>query len=245
MNADAPGGSARSHGLPDRKGLLLLYLPILALLFLVTIAALSPHIALSSLTRDMAAIAHVHPLVGVVSNVGILLWCATVVICLFSRSLLRQQGLHAEARFLLWAGLLTLVLMVDDLFMIHEYIAPVHFHVNEKLVLASYACGAGAYLLKFRRLILAANYQLLAAAMVLFTASMIVDMADGRGWWGLGEDGSKILGIASWLGYHATMARHWLVHAPQTRSQASAVTRPRELVERAGIEPTAPASRTR
>jgi hypothetical protein len=225
MNADPPGVSVRSYGLPDRKGLLLLYAPILALLFMATIAAYFWHIPLSRLTRDTASIAGVHPLTGVVSNVGILLWCATAVICLFSRSLLRQQGLHAEARFLLWGGLMTLVLLVDDFFMIHEYIAPVHFHVNETLVLASYACGAGAYLLKFRRLILAANYQLLAAAMVLFTASMAVDIADGQGWWRLGEDGCKILGIASWLGYHAGMARHWLVHAPRTRSQEIAEDR--------------------
>jgi hypothetical protein len=224
MSADAPGVSERGYRLPDRKGLLLLYLPILALLFVVMIAVFSLRIPLSNLTRDMASIAHVHPLIGVVSNVGILLWCATAVICLFSRSLLRQQGFYAEARFLLWAGLMTLVLLVDDLFMIHEYIAPLHFHVNEKLVLASYACGAAVYLLSHRRLILAANYQLLAAAMALFTASMALDIADGRGWWRLGEDGFKILGIASWLGYHAGMARHWLVHGPNARSQPVAVT---------------------
>jgi hypothetical protein len=217
MSADAPGVSVRSYRLPGLKGLLLLYVPVLVLLFLVTSAVFSLHTPLSNFTRDMASIAHVHPLVGVVSNVGVLLWCATAVICLFSRSLLRQQGLHAEARFLLWAGLMTLVLLVDDLFMIHEYIAPIHFHVNEKLVLASYACGIGAYLLSHRRLILAANYQLLAAAMVLFSASMLLDIADPGGWWRLGEDGFKILGIASWLGYHAGMARHWLLRVPRAR----------------------------
>jgi hypothetical protein len=243
MSADAPGVSGRNYGLPDRKGLLLLYVPIVALLILVLIAVFSLHIPLSNFTRDMASIAHVHPLIGVVSNIGILLWCAAAVICLFSRSLLRQQGFHAEARFLLWAGLMTLVLLADDLFMIHEYIAPVHFHVDEKLVLASYACAAGAYLLSHRRLILAANYQLLAAAMVLFSASMLVDIADGGGWWRLGEDGFKILGIASWLGYHAGMARHWLVHSPQKRSQPIAITHPGELVKRAGIEPSAPDAR--
>ncbi len=216
----APFVSLQRYGLLNRKGLLALYLPIVALLCLVTIAAFTLHTPLSSLTRDMAGIAHVHPFIGVVSNVGILLWCATAVICLFSRNLLRQQGLHEEARFLLWAGLMTTVLLFDDLFMIHEYIAPVHLHVNEKVVLASYACAAGAYLLSHRRLILATNYRLLAAAMVLFTVSMLVDISDVSGWWRLGEDGFKILGIASWLGYHAGMARYWLVQGSQTRSQA-------------------------
>ena len=84
-----------------------------------------------------------------------------------------------------------------------------------------HACGAAAYLLSHRRLILAANYQLLAAAMVLFTASMLVDIADGEGWWNLAEDGFKVLGITSWLGYHAGRARHWLVHAPDIQRQAT------------------------
>ena len=225
MSADGPSVSVPSYRPPDLKGLLVLYLPIFALLFLVVLAAVSSRdIALSSLTRDMAAVAHVHPLIGVVSNIGILLWCATAVICLFSSSLLRQQGLHAEARFLLWGGLMTIVLLFDDLFMIHEYIAPIHFHVNEKVVLASYVCAAGAYLLSQRRLILAANYQMLATALVLFTASVLVDLTESHGWWNLAEDSFKILGIASWLGYFAGRARYWLVHAPDTRSQATAVT---------------------
>lgn len=219
MSADAPSVSAHAYGLPHLKGLLVLYLPILCLLFMVAIAATSPNIALSSLTRDMAAIANVHPLIGVVSNVAVLLWCAAAAICLFSGSLLRQKGLQVEARFLFWAGLMTLALLVDDLFMIHEYIAPVHFHVNEKVVLAIDAGAAGLYLLSHRRLILSANYQLLVAAMALFAASMLVDFADGQGWWNLAEDGFKVLGIASWLGYHAGRARHWLLQASVTRSQ--------------------------
>lgn len=222
MSADAPDVSGRRYGLPDLKGLVVLYLPVLALLFVVVIAARYSHTSVSSLTRDMAAIAHVHPLIGVVSNVGILLWCATAAICLFGRSLLREQGLHAEASFLLWAGLLTAMLLVDDLFMIHEYIAPVHFHVNEKVVLAVHACIAAAYLLRHRRLILTANYQLLAAAIGLFTASILVDITDAHGWWSLAEDGFKVLGIASWFGYHAGRARHWLIHAPPMPSRRTA-----------------------
>jgi hypothetical protein len=215
MSADAPDGRGQLWGLPGLKGLSLLYLPVLALLIVAVIAARSLHVPVASLTRDMAALAHVHPLIGVVSNVGVLLWCATAAICLFSRNVLRQQGRHEEARCLLWAGILTSGLLLDDLFMIHEYIAPVHFHVNEKVILACHAGGFGAYLLSHRRLILADNYQLLAAAMVLFAASVLVDISDGHGWLSnLAEDGFKLLGIASWLGYHAGKAKLWLVEAP-------------------------------
>src|SRR6476620_2166014 len=68
MSADAPSVNAPGYGLPNRRTLLVLYLPILALLFLVAIIARFGHIPLSSLTRDLAAIAHVHPLIGFVSN---------------------------------------------------------------------------------------------------------------------------------------------------------------------------------
>jgi hypothetical protein len=214
MNAYAPSVEAGSYKLPHHKGLLGLFLSSFGLLFLVAIAARYGHIPVSNMTRDMAAIANVHPLTGVVSNVGILLWCAAAAVCLFSSSLLRQQGADREAGFLWWAGLMTTGLMLDDFFMFHEYIAPVHLHLNEKLVHASYFVVTVVYLLRHRRLILQSNYRLLAAALVLFAASMMVDIADGQGWWRLVEDGCKLLGISSWLAYHAGMARHWLVKVP-------------------------------
>jgi hypothetical protein len=223
MNSDASNVGAASYWPANRRGLLLLYLPIFALLFLVVFAAFDLHIPLSNLTRDMAAVANVHPFTGVVSNVGILLWCAAAAICLFSSSLLRQQGAHAEARFLLWAGLMTTALLFDDFFLFHEYLAPVHFHLNEKVVHASYACVTVAYLLRHRRLILGANYRLLVAALALFAGSMLLDLSGGHSWWIFAEDGCKLLGIASWLGYHAGRARHWLVRAPVPRSQTASV----------------------
>lgn len=212
MNADA---------LTNRRALLALYVPMFGVLFLVVIAARYGHIPVSNMTRDIAAIANVHPLTGVVSNLGVLLWCATAAICLFSSSLLRQQGARPQASFLLWAGLLTTGLLVDDFFMLHEFLAPVHFHLNEKVVLASYGCVTALYLLRHRRLILESSYWMLAAALVLFAVSVMFDLADGHGWSRLGEDGCKLLGIATWLGYHAGRARYWLMQMPVTRSTAS------------------------
>ena len=221
MNADAPNAGVGSYRPPVRRALLVLYLSIIAFLLLVAIAGLHPKIAVSSLSRDMAAIANVHPLTGVVSNVGILLWCATAAICLFSASLLRHQGALPEARFLLWAGLMTTGLLVDDFFLFHEYLAPVHFGFNEKAVHASYVCVTVVYLLRHRHLILETSYRLLAAALVLFAGSILLDVAGGHGWWVLAEDGCKLLGISSWFAYHASMARHWLVQAPALRNEAT------------------------
>jgi len=235
MSTDALSASAGGYRLPNRKGLLMLYLPNVALLLLVAIAALSPQITVASLTRDMAATAKVHPLTGVVSNVGILLWCATAAICLFSSNLLRQRGAHRAAGFLLWSGLMTAGLLVDDFFMFHEYLAPVHLGIDEKVVLLGYVCITAVYLLQHRRLILEADYRLLVTALVLFIGSMMIDLADVGGWWNLAEDGCKLLGIASWLGYHAGRAKHWLVLAPDARNQMTDVASLKDVPPRAQI----------
>ena len=214
MSTDALSASAGGYRLPGRKGLLMLYLPNVTLLLLVAIAALSPQITVASLTRDMAATAKVHPLTGVVSSAGILLWCATAAICLFSSNLLRQRGAHRAAGFLLWSGLMTAGLLIDDFFMFHEYLARVHLGLNEKVVFFGYFCITAVYLLQHRRLILEADYRLLVTALVLFAGSMTLDLLNGGGYWNLAEDGCKLLGIASWFGYHAGRAKQWLALAP-------------------------------
>jgi hypothetical protein len=36
------------------------------------------------MTNDTAAIARIHPIAGILSNLGVLLWCASASICLFA-----------------------------------------------------------------------------------------------------------------------------------------------------------------
>src|SRR3569832_1833388 len=85
MSANAPAVRGHLAGLPGPKGLSMLYLPVLALLFVCVVAARAENIPVASITRDMAALDHEHPLFGVVSNVGILLCFASAAICLFCR----------------------------------------------------------------------------------------------------------------------------------------------------------------
>jgi hypothetical protein len=103
--------------------------------------------------------------------------------------------------------------------MFHEYLAPVHLGLDENVVLLGYVCITAVYLLQHRRLILEADYRLLVTALVLFIGSMMIDLADVGGWWNLAEDGCKLLGIASWFGYHAGRAKQWLALALDARTQ--------------------------
>ena len=83
------------------RWMLFLYLPAVMGLVLVALASLYLDISVVDLTRDIAVVAGVHPLTGMVSNIGILLWCAAAAICLFSSSVLRHRKRIPESAFLL------------------------------------------------------------------------------------------------------------------------------------------------
>ena len=84
-----------------------LYLPALGLLVAAAILAQVLGIPAGQFTRDMAAIAEVHPLKGALSNVGILLWTGAAAISLFSGATLWRRGDNGMARFLIASGCLT------------------------------------------------------------------------------------------------------------------------------------------
>ncbi|HEX8392876.1 MAG TPA: hypothetical protein VF665_11010, partial [Longimicrobium sp.] len=61
---------------------------------------------------------------GAVSYFGIALWTAACAVTLFSRTLLRNDENAELRRFLLASGLLSALLGTDDLFMLHDVVAP-------------------------------------------------------------------------------------------------------------------------
>lgn len=75
--------------------LLLVYLLPLTFLFTVAFASIQTGVAVRTLTSDPADIANIHPLVGIVSNCGILLWAAASAICF---SALPQSDSSTETR---------------------------------------------------------------------------------------------------------------------------------------------------
>lgn len=183
-----------------------LYVPVLIILLLTALASACTKVPLSKLTDDLSATMDVSPFYGTLSNVGILLWCACVTICLFSALLLRRE-IHIDEFpvFLIVSGLLTLFLMLDDLFLFHEHIAPRLLHVPQKAVFLGYAAVTSLYLLGFRKTILRTNFALLVFALGFFGASIVADRFAYHfpDWFYLCEDGSKLFGIASWSAYFA------------------------------------------
>jgi hypothetical protein len=197
------------------RWLVLLYVPALSLLLAVAVAAGAHGIAPSRFTLDPAVLTGSHPLLGVVSNAGILLWAAAAAISLFSAALLGGGRRGGEAgRFLLGAGVLTSWLALDDLFLFHEWLFPAVLGVPQTLVLATYVVVAALFLARFAALILRTERRLLAAALAFFAASLLIDQLP-QAWFAwkylvLIEDGCKLLGIVSWFGYFASAGARFL-----------------------------------
>lgn len=194
-----------------RKLLFTFALPV-ALLAGTGLAGAIGLVDVRQLVMDVASIAGIHPLSGMLSDLGILLWCASATVCLFARFVLGRQATPESARFLLASALLSLYLTFDDLFQIHERLAPDYLGVPEEAVLVLLALSLLSFLVAFRRLILRHGYLFLILALGFFALSEAVDMSHiaSRGAPLLAEEGCKWLGIASWCSYQVQTARQLL-----------------------------------
>ena len=184
-----------------------LYLLAVTLLASVALAGLDRGVSLENFTRDTTAVAGVNPFTGVISNLGILLWCAGASICLFCffvASDRRNQKTNRYTSFILFFGLTTFVLMLDDLFLFHEVIAPKILHIPELLVLFSYGITVLYGITKFKRVIFQTEWIILALAFSFFSLSLTIDMLEDAITLAepiFLEDSFKFLGIISWVYY--------------------------------------------
>ncbi|KAI9133842.1 hypothetical protein [Acaryochloris sp. CCMEE 5410] len=188
--------------------LLSLYsLPIL-FLFAIAFASLKFDIPITTFTRDPAVIGNINPLAGIASHLGVLVLTASGAICIFSWAALQPtRSTKKFSLFLLGLGIFSLLLGLDDLFMLHESIYPRLFRVSENVILLIYGLLAIGGIVKYWRTILQTDYFIFGVALIFFALSLIVDAfpelieAMIGQWRILFEDGFKLLGIIGWFGY--------------------------------------------
>jgi hypothetical protein len=200
--------------------------------FLVLLLALQPWMPLHQLVRDPMAVVEecLRPAetleeaqgcarvpFGVLSNLGILLWCAAAATSLFAFLLVhRASGRIRPGAFLLYAGIFTACLLMDDFFQGHEKVVPRILGLHERVVFVAYALALVAYLVVFRQDLAKSEPALLLIGIGLFAVSILTDQAvevtrlfqpDGvihRAT----EDGSKFVAISAWAMFHVRAA--WL-----------------------------------
>lgn len=190
--------------------LLAIYIPTLVTLVVLVIVNIITGIPVRYFMIDPVSEFAAPMYLGLVSNLGVLLWCSTAAVCLFSGGMSLNVSKDREVSlFMLCSGLITSMLLFDDLFLLHEEVLPDHLFIPQKLVFAAYAGLTLTYLFRFKRMILNTEYTLLLLAFGFFGLSVFVDLFVTpeefliAGYHGrhLIEDGLKLFGIVTWSAY--------------------------------------------
>lgn len=148
--------------------------------------------------RDTAQITEHSSFLGFLSNIGIWLWISSVAICFFV-VLSRKAELGKEhLQLLILSGLLSLLLAVDDFFMIHDR------YVNQYICYFVYIVFAGFLLLKhYRTILIIAPMAFLLMGLFLMASIgtdtiqrfLPFEYSNTQ----IFEEGFKFLGAATWL----------------------------------------------
>ena len=110
---------------------------------------------------------------------------------------------------MLFAGMLTGMLAVDDMLLIHENVIPRNTPLPEEVLLGVYGVATLALLFWFRDTILGSENVLLLIAFGLLAASVFVDQLHlSNTYVAVLEDGPKFVGIACWAAYFLRVS--WL-----------------------------------
>lgn len=194
-------GKANPFSAPHFQ-LLIIYFGIAIILGFGYLAATLLQLPIEHITGDPAMIYEAHPFTGLASNAGVLLWAATAAVCLFTFLVLKNINPVQTNFFLLFSGLITLLLCLDDLFMLHEAVFPWHLRVPQNIVYIIYAMITGAYFLYYLKHILQTEYILLYLAITLLGLSVIGDfILPQHGVSYFIEDALKFYGIGAWFLY--------------------------------------------
>lgn len=168
----------------------------------------------SAFTRDIAAIADINPLNGLVSSIGITLWAAATAVAGFGAWMSRSGSVPSKQCLGAIAGL-SGILLLDDLFMVHEVFFGQVLGVSEIFPFGLYGLLALLWLGYWYRQILELPLAPLWLSALAFGISFATDALDAAALLGsdygyLVEDGAKFIGIVNWVVFVGLSARYAL-----------------------------------
>lgn len=182
------------------------YLALAALVGGAGLVAEKRGVPLSLLTRDLYSIAETPVYAGLLSNIGAFLWCAAAAVSFFAWAV--TPSARKEA-FLLATGGLSVMLLADDFWMFHEWLAPRFLGIREEAVFVTYGVLMVLYAVRYRQHILTVAPGFFLMALGTFALVEILDFfepEDAEDWRYYLEDGLKIFGIVTWLAFAAAAA---------------------------------------
>ena len=151
-----------------------------------------------NLVRDPNAIANLPKYIGFISQFGIFLWFASVGICFMGYFLIRGiESVNPQSKYLLYFGIFSLILGLDDAYMLHEELA--HRGLYEEMFFGVYAVMLLVFILKFLKLFFQTHFILLILSGFCLASSIAVDKYDHTLF--LLDDSFKVSGIIFWFVY--------------------------------------------
>jgi len=180
----------------------LFYISILpsAILYIVTLYISNIYnIKLSLVVRDLAQTCGYPIGVGMISNIGILLWGAAASICLFTT--FSQEINSDSSKLLLLGGVFSGILCIDDFFLLHDrYVGPDFLNLT-------YLSISIFLLVRFRKILKRIGLFNLVISILFLGLSILFDgviqqiFNQSYDLTQLIEEGFKFLGIACWLNF--------------------------------------------
>ncbi len=154
--------------------------------------------SLREITRDPAQVTGLSSFVGFLSNIGVWLWVSSGAICLFSAGVGGFVSAEKQRQFLILMGMLSLVLAVDDFFLLHDRYLP------QKIVFFGYAVFTIILLARYFKCIMEIEGFAFLSAGFLLALSIYVDLHQRKIPFDYAhvqvvEEGFKFVGAVSWL----------------------------------------------
>ncbi|WP_413160869.1 hypothetical protein ACL6C3_20380 [Capilliphycus salinus ALCB114379] len=201
--------------------LVIFYLPFLIILLL---SSWQTQIPVHVLTRDIFADLEAPVYTGLISNLGILTWCCSAVVCLFTFFVIQPSTGTAKKikNCLGWFGLISAWMMLDDFLMLHERVIPTRLGFPEKGVIILTLGWVIFHVFHYRNLILKrTNFPILGLAFLFFASSLLIDrlpfevdyIGSESNLYFILEDGSKLMGIATWCFYLCRLCYQQIVYS--------------------------------
>jgi len=161
-------------------------------------------IPLESFTKDPTALMNAPFYLGFFSNVGIMIWSGAAMINFFVAYRIKDNPKEKENfLFILFSAFITLMMTLDDLFQLHEFVFPNYFSISDNAVYLTYMNIFLLYFIYFRKRLLASEFAILGLAFFFLGLSTIIDVLplpipkDT-----FLEDAIKLFGIVTWFIYY-------------------------------------------
>lgn len=148
--------------------------------------------------RDLAQTCDTALGVGLISSIGYLLWLASAAVALFTCSAGRQVIQPRERELLGLGGSFSLVLCIDDMFLLHDR------YIGATFLYVVYAVFALLILFRYRSTLINLNGHIFFISACLLGTSVVIDEIQREipmayETTQLFEEGAKFLGISIWL----------------------------------------------